>query len=203
MSKSNFSVKQKNRIILALVSIFFIVISIKVGDVYYNKFVSWLSGKTNNVVSLPQLNEDPFHLGLDLQGGVQLTYRADVSQISDADKDDVLEGVRDVIESRINAFGVNEPNIQINKTVDNDYQVIVELAGINSIDDAIKEIGDTPKLQFKEQAPVSGDAVEANLSIINDYNSSLKTKVDEIYKKVKNGEDFTTLAKENNSSLNV
>lgn len=203
MSKSNFSVKQKNRIILALVCIFFIVISIKVGDAYYNKFVSWLSEKTNNVISLPKLNEDPFRLGLDLQGGVQLTYRADVSQISDADKDDVLEGVRDVIESRINAFGVNEPNIQINKTVDNDYQVIVELAGINSIDDAIKEIGDTPKLQFKEQIPASGETAEANLAVINEYNNGLKTKIEEIYKKVKNGEDFTTLAKENNSSLNI
>ncbi|HPT08405.1 MAG TPA: MMPL family transporter [bacterium] len=201
ITNSSFSIKKKNRIILALTIVFFLLISIKVGDVYYNQAVSWVASKTNNVVSLPKIEESPFHLGLDLQGGVQLTYQADVSQIADADKDDVLEGVRDVIESRINAFGVSEPLIQINKTIDNDYQIIVELAGVTSVNDAIKEIGDTPELQFKEQSTASASTTEANLALVKQYNDSLKTKIEEVYTKVKNGEDFISLAKANNTPI--
>ncbi len=203
MSNSNFSIKKKNRIIFALVVVFFLMVSIKVGDSYYNKAVSWVAGKTGDVVSLPKIKEEPFHLGLDLQGGVQLTYQADVSQIADADKDDVLEGIRDVIENRVNAFGVNEPVIQINKTVDNDYQIIVELAGVNNIDDAIKEIGDTPELQFKEQVAASASTTESNLALLTEYNNSLKTKIEEIYTKINNGEDFTSLAKTNNTPISL
>src|SRR5689334_3936422 len=53
-------------------------------------------------------------LGLDLQGGSQLIYRADVSGIAASDQTDAVAGVRDVIERRVNAFGISEPVIQTN-----------------------------------------------------------------------------------------
>ncbi|MFA5644166.1 MAG: peptidylprolyl isomerase [Patescibacteria group bacterium] len=198
--KTNFSSKKRNGLIFGLILLFFLLILVKVGDSYYNRFSSWLADRTNSVILIPKIKEAPFRLGLDLQGGVQLVYQADVSQISDQDKDDLLEGVRDVIEKRVNAFGVSEPIIQINKTIDNDYRVIVELAGIKSVDDAIKEIGETPRLEFKEQDLENVNITDEDLGAMNDYNSSIKSKMEEIKGKIIAGEDFAILAQENNNS---
>src|SRR3989344_1977415 len=49
------------------------------------------------------------HLGLDLQGGTHLVYEADTSQLGSSEKSSALDGVRDVIERRVNAYGVAEP----------------------------------------------------------------------------------------------
>ncbi|HBH46322.1 MAG TPA: protein translocase subunit SecD, partial [Candidatus Jacksonbacteria bacterium] len=51
----------------------------------------------------------------------------------------------------MNALGVGEPIVQTNRSSDG-YRVIVELPGITDINEAIKRIGDTPVLEFKEQA---------------------------------------------------
>ncbi len=198
-SKPVFSSRKNNYLIFSLIIAFFLIVLIKGGDSYYNNLRSWVELKTNETVVLPKIEESPFRLGLDLQGGAQLVYRADVSQIPDSDKDDLLEGVRGVIERRINAFGVSEPVIQVNKTVDNDYRVIVELAGIKSVDDAIKEIGETPKLEFKEQDISVSDISEDSLRMMNEYNNGLELKMEEIYSKIIDGEDFVALAANNNT----
>ena len=115
-------------------------------------FSNVLAKATHNVVVLPPTKEIPFVLGLDLQGGTQLTYQADVKNIPDADRASSLEGVRDVIERRVNSTGVSEPVIQVNRSISGDYRVIVELAGIKDANEAIKMIGETPLLEFKEIA---------------------------------------------------
>lgn len=90
------------------------------------------------------------HLGLDLQGGTRLVYNADTSNIKSSDKADALQGVRDVIERRVNAFGVSEPLVQTSQ-VSGQWRVSVELAGIKDINQAIQMIGETPYLDFREQ----------------------------------------------------
>lgn len=92
-------------------------------------------------------NDLKFHLGLDLQGGTHLVYESDLSQIEKKDKDEALEGVRDIIERRVNAFGVSEPIVQTSQK----DRLIVELAGIKDVNQAIKMIGETPLLEFKEE----------------------------------------------------
>jgi protein-export membrane protein SecD len=201
--KSNFSNKKNNRFIFFLIVILFLIVLVKGGDNYYNRFGSWLAGKTNDVVILPKIKETPFRLGLDLQGGAQLIYQADVSQIPDADKDSLLEGVKEVIERRVNAFGVSEPVIQVNKTIDGDYRVIVELAGVKSVDEAIKEIGETPRLEFKEQDLEASNLSEENSTLILEYNESLKVKAQEIYEEIKSGQDFSSLAKTYNTPTDL
>ena len=89
-------------------------------------------------------------LGLDLQGGAHLVYRADVSGIGDMEVSDALAGVRDVIERRVNAFGVSEPVVQTNRVGD-EYRVIVELAGVHDTQAAIEQIGETPQLDFRRE----------------------------------------------------
>ncbi len=95
-------------------------------------------------------NELKTHLGLDLQGGAHLVYEADMKDIPRDQYNSRLEGVRDVIERRINAFGVGEAIVQTTK-VGSHYRVIVELPGIKNIQEAIKMIGETPFLDFREE----------------------------------------------------
>ena len=86
--------------------------------------------------------EKPFVLGLDLEGGAQLIYQADISGITDPKE--AMAGVRDVIERRVNLFGVSEPRVQV---VGSD-RLVVELAGVKDTNKAINLIGQTPFLEF-------------------------------------------------------
>ena len=92
----------------------------------------------------------PFKLGLDLAGGTRLIYNADVSNTIEQDVNSAMNGVRDVIERRVNLFGVSEPVVEVEHYGDN-WRLIVELAGIKDITRAIALIGETPFLEFKEQ----------------------------------------------------
>jgi len=94
----------------------------------------------------------PFRLGLDLQGGTHLVYKADTSQLGgQTDINEAMAGVRDVIERRVNLFGVAEPVVQT-ENVGGERRLIVELAGVFDIKEAIKAIGETPYLEFRELA---------------------------------------------------
>jgi len=87
------------------------------------------------------------HQGLDLQGGTHLVYQTDLSKVSPDGAADAATGVVEVIRRRIDALGVTEPSIQ--KTRDNS-RVIVELPGVKDVNEAIKLIGETAQLEFKE-----------------------------------------------------
>jgi len=93
-----------------------------------------------------RLPERPFRLGLDLLGGAHLVYQADLANILENEKDNSMEGVRDVIERRVNLYGVGEPNVQIS----GGDRLIVELPQVKDVGEAIKLIGETPFLEFKE-----------------------------------------------------
>jgi len=103
-----------------------------------------------NVGFLPNWAKKPFRLGLDLSGGTHLLYEADVSQIASGDRASTMSGLRDVIERRVNLFGVSEPRVETLEVGDS-YRLVVELAGIKDIKEAIQMIGATPYLEFKEQ----------------------------------------------------
>ena len=90
----------------------------------------------------------PFRLGLDLKGGTSLTYKADTSGLVDSDVPDAVSVLRDVIERRVNLFGVSEP-VVLNESVFGEERIVVELPGITDIDSAIKSIGETPSLEFR------------------------------------------------------
>ncbi|MEK7540124.1 MAG: protein translocase subunit SecD [Patescibacteria group bacterium] len=132
------------------------------------------------------------HLGLDLKGGVALTYDADVSQISVDQQTEALEGVRDVIERRVNAFGISEPVIQtvVSAGVN---RVLVELPGLTDVDAAIQQIGETPLLEFKEQGQPEQYS-EEQIQTIQAINQQKKQQAIELIGRLKVGEDFVALA---------
>ena len=133
-------------------------------------------------------NKWQLQLGLDLRGGSHLVYQADVSQVVPNERASALEGVRDVIERRVNFFGVSEPIIQTDKVGDN-WRVIVELPGVKDVNQAIKLIGETPILEFKEPnlSPV-------NNSSITKFNEEAKKKAEGILLRARRGENFASLA---------
>ena len=102
-----------------------------------------------NFLNLPYFPQVPFKLGLDLQGGIHLVYQADMSGIEASEYGSSLQGLRDVIERRVNLFGVKEPTVQTQEA-GNQHRLIVELAGIDDPSKAIEMIGQTPYLEFKE-----------------------------------------------------
>src|SRR3989344_5538771 len=103
----------------------------------------------------------PFRLGLDLSGGTHLIYKADVSAVSSGEIGSSMEALRDVIERRVNLFGVSEPVVQVQRgglISGAGEQLIVDLPGVTDIKEAVKMIGQTPVLEFKTENPKKDEA---------------------------------------------
>jgi preprotein translocase subunit SecD len=90
-------------------------------------------------------------LGLDLQGGLHMVYKADMSGVEAGQESSVIEGVIAVIQNRINPLGVTEPVIE---RLGAD-QIVVELPGASVTDVEKGRIGRTALLEFGEL--VTGD----------------------------------------------
>ncbi len=115
-----------------------------------------------------------FKLGLDLAGGSHLVYEADISKVDATEVPELMSVLRDVIERRVNIFGVSEPIVQVESSsfVSDEprQRLVVELPGVSDVSEAIAEIGRTPLLEFKlidEQAlaaEATSDAILENAS---------------------------------------
>ncbi|MFH1582366.1 MAG: protein translocase subunit SecD [bacterium] len=118
---------------------FILLLAFVAGNLVYPKYLN-----------IPYFPDIAFKLGLDLQGGIHLIYEADLSSIDTADASISMQGLRDVIERRVNLFGVQEPVVQVQENKGN-YRLIVELAGVKDPNQAIEMIGQTPYLEFMQQ----------------------------------------------------
>lgn len=97
----------------------------------------------------------PFKLGLDLSGGTHLLYRADVSAVKTLEVKDAMSSLRDVIERRVNIFGVAEPVVQVQDggfSNQGEERLIVDLPGVTDVTKAVAMIGQTPLLEFRTEA---------------------------------------------------
>lgn len=131
------------------------------------------------------------NLGLDLRGGSQLDYKIDLAKVAEADRTQIIEGVKEVIRKRVDSLGVAEPNIYISNVAD-EYHIVVELAGIDEIEEAKATVGKTIQLEFKEENPNPDD--EAKKKIANE-------KAGAFFAKLKSGSDFMTLGKEEEKTM--
>ncbi|MFA5932428.1 MAG: protein translocase subunit SecD [Candidatus Paceibacterota bacterium] len=119
----------------------------------------------------------PFRLGLDLSGGTHLIYKADTSAVPAAQVGDSMAALRDIIERRINLFGVSEPVVQVQHggfVSGGGEQLIVDLPGVTDVKQAIDMIGQTPLLEFKTEAPKGTPqkaTVDKNGKVTLDVNS--------------------------------
>ena len=88
--------------------------------------------------------------GLDLRGGASFTYVADTGSLSGGQLNDAMDGVRSVIDGRVNALGVSEPEIRRTK-VGGKEAIAISLPGVTDIAKAKEIIGSTAKLEFKDE----------------------------------------------------
>lgn len=112
----------------------------------------------------------PFVFGLDLIGGTQLTYDADTSSLPRQEVPEAMRALRDVIERRVNLFGVSEPLVQsetasVFSQATTSERLIVELPGITDINQAIALIGETPVLEFKLVKNAAASSSEERYSV--------------------------------------
>jgi len=144
--------------------------------------------------------EKGFVLGLDLQGGTHLEYEADVSQVQEKERSGALNGVRDVIERRVNSIGVSEPLITTARAGDA-WRVSVELAGIKDVNQAIKLIGETPILEFKEESTEPPrDLTEEEKKKMAEDNVAAKAKAEaDLAKALKDPASLEALAKDHSA----
>lgn len=109
-------------------------------------WLAWFVATTN----APN-NPHAVKLGLDLAGGTELTYRADTSAVV-GNKEDALDSLREVIERRVNLFGVAEPLVQVERSSaiagTPEDRLLVELPGVTDVAAAVDAIGATPVLEF-------------------------------------------------------
>ena len=130
----------------------------------------------------------PTRLGLDLQGGSQLTIQVKTTPTIPKIDQGMLEAVRRIVENRVNGLGVSEALVQ---TVGED-QILVQLPGVNDPQQAERVLGGTAKLEFQEQLP----GTEAQLAIERQLQQELLAKQAEL--KTSNNE---AAIKENQAAL--
>lgn len=100
-----------------------------------------VAGSVALVITHPNL----LKLGLDLQGGVSVTLQADPEKGQKVTADD-MNNLSDIMSKRVDEFGVAEPLIQ----VEGDDRIIVELAGLSDVEEAVEMLGTTAKLEFRD-----------------------------------------------------
>ncbi len=93
-------------------------------------------------------------LGLDLQGGTELIYQADLSTSSNKIND--LDNLKSVFRSRIDDLGVAEPTIQ---SVGTD-RIMIELPGVKDVNKAVETIGQTYELSFMTESTAEDGGVQ-------------------------------------------
>ena len=141
--------QSKNYFNLVIILIIFLFSFAIIFPKYCNKALDYLD------LGLPHIPEKTFNLGLDLEGGSHLVYGANLKDVPVKEREDRMQGLRDIIERRIRTrgsygLGVTEPEVRTQKMKDS-YRLIIELPGIKDVKQAIKEIGKTPYLEFKQE----------------------------------------------------
>jgi protein-export membrane protein SecD len=112
-----------------------------------------------NISPKTSLQRFSLKLGLDLQGGTHLVYKANTSKSANSrDVNESMNSLRDVIERRVNLFGVAEPLVQVEQSSvlaagGQQQRLIIELPGVTDVEKAVAMIGATPILEFKVERP--------------------------------------------------
>lgn len=133
------------------------------------------SGLSN--FGVPSVPEIPFKFGLDLEGGSRLIYKADMSDIPKSEQASAIEGARGVIQRRVNAYGVSEARVLTNQA-GGQWRLIVKLPDVKDLDKALKWIGETPRLEFKEKREIT--LTESQQQQLQQYNQQAEQKAQRI-----------------------
>ncbi|MBI2020361.1 protein translocase subunit SecD [Candidatus Daviesbacteria bacterium] len=135
---------------------------------------------------LPALNllgktyqlEFPLKLGLDLQGGTQLILSTEMDRIDSENRDTALESAREVIERRVNLFGVSEAQV-ISSKIGEQRRIVVELPGLQDASAAAELVGKTAQLDFREMVGTpSAEATQSAQALFDTFKPTGLTGAD-------------------------
>lgn len=127
--------------------------------------------------------------GLDISGGVRLILEPDLSNIPSEELESSLTSLKGILETRVNRFGVNEPNVTRVK-FNNNYKLIVEIPGISDISRAKDLVGKTaqmsfliedPEFVFDPEVPIADDAVYPGFKETELKSTDIKKAVPAVY----------------------
>lgn len=138
--------------LLVKTTLIFLLVLVCLIILLYKKPVSADTGLFKSLININNYsykNIFDMSLGLDLSGGSHLVFEADTSKLDSTKKDIAIKSLRNVIEKRVNLFGVSESNVQTSNFEGKD-RVVVELPGINDPNEAANLIGQTAQLIFAE-----------------------------------------------------
>jgi len=158
--------------------------------------IVWPFGFYENLSLLKNANKFPPRLGLDLSGGASLIYQAHLDAIPESEHSAAMSGVRDVIERRVNSFGIAEATVQVAGS----NRLIVDLPSVTDISEAVQKIGETPILDFRipnpaaQQEPVLSSDQQKELSELNARGERLARDI--ISRLRGSNADFAELARE-------
>lgn len=89
--------------------------------------------------------KDKIQLGLDIKGGVYVVLEAqDTEKLSETERKDLMDRTQAVIEKRVDAMGLTNPNVAI----EGGNRIRIELPGAEDAEEAISQIGKTAQLKF-------------------------------------------------------
>lgn len=123
-------------------------VNFKIGTIVVDRIINPLSIHIN-ILGLTINKDFKTRLGLDLSGGAHLSLEANMNNIKPADRSAALDSAKQIIERRVNLFGVSEPIVQSAQN-QNSYRIIVELPGVTDVNRAVDLIGQTAQLEFRE-----------------------------------------------------
>ena len=141
------------------------------------------------------------NLGLDLQGGLHVEYKLDLSGVPDGKEGDAKDAVQAKAEEKVNAYGVGEPIVFLSER-GSDTFMTVEIPGIKDSEDIKNVIQKAPILVFKEEKTeeemkVEQEQLKESLAeMIAPMDEKTREEAVSVLERVKSGEDFTELAKE-------
>lgn len=141
------------------------------------------------------------NLGLDLQGGLHVEYKLDLSDVPDGKEDDAKDAVQAKAEEKVNTYGVGEPIVFLSERGDDTFMT-VEIPGIKNPEDIKNLIQKAPTLVFKEEK--TEEEIKAEQEQMKETLAEMIASMDEktreeaigVLERVQKGEDFTELAKE-------
>ena len=164
--------EQSNQIIRSFYGIVVVLVGLLIGWFVYQNATT-------------EDSQYPFKLGLDLAGGSHLVYEADVSSIAPEEVPELMGVLRDVIERRVNIFGVSEPIVQVESSSfvseERKERLVVELPGVQDVSEAVAEIGKTPLLEFRLVDQAAFAAEQALLQATSSATSTATSSLPEPY----------------------
>jgi preprotein translocase subunit SecD len=114
------------------------------------------------IAAITLLVNKPMRLGLDLQGGSQLTIQVKPTTEHPVITQLDLEAVQKVIENRINGLGVSEASIQSAQG----NKVLVQLPGVSDPQQAERVLGGVAQLEFREQKAGTEGQLSADWKVL-------------------------------------